>query len=171
MRNIKTCARGLVWLLLTRGACQLLQFGIAYQHKRASVVGQCALSFLNLWTYGPKTEKKHIEIIDVQEKRGELTHIACAIVLVFFVSAKADMHPLARPFYSTSNEDKIIFLPCKFSLCPRSTQMEPKVPPVLAGVLLQSYSSSIARSNLEIQSRFMLVFRSWASLRREAWRL
>jgi len=41
----------------------------------------------------PKTSQKQIEIIDVQEKRDGLTHIACAIVLVFWVAAKADMHP------------------------------------------------------------------------------
>jgi len=61
----------------------LLQFWAAYQHKRASVVGECARQSTALSTYGPKIEQKRIEITNVREKRCGFTHIACAIVLVF----------------------------------------------------------------------------------------
>jgi len=73
------------------GMCQLLQWSIAYQHKRASVVGKCGQSFPDLLMSAPKTKQQHIETIDVQKKRGGLTHIACAIVLVFLVAAKTDL--------------------------------------------------------------------------------
>jgi len=58
----------------------------------------------------PKTEQKQIEIIDVQEERCGLTHIACAIVLVFLVAAKADMpHPVMLPLKPASNASMAAF--------------------------------------------------------------
>jgi len=48
----------------------------------------------------PKTEQKSIEIIDVQEEQCGLTHIACAIVLVFFAD---------KAVFGTTEAESLLF--------------------------------------------------------------
>jgi len=62
-----------------------------YQHKLASVVGQCVGCFATTLLREPRKCVERLQALG--EKYTGFTHIACAIVLVFLVAVKADTHP------------------------------------------------------------------------------